>query len=257
MKRPWYKIIDFYRLTGLTLLWISSWLFMLPSKANIQTPFFNNIWGELLTVLGISKNQTIAAQQTPDLISGLIALLVITILQLRGILSVAIPKSEKTEKENPGLYTVMNIFSIIVHTLFFTMLVKIFVFPNNGTSTILQNLQANIAVTIFTAITIAGMIFGAQSIAKILMILFVLVSMFKNINFVNSTLGPWGFVAMITATCGFYLEFCFDSFNRHNLLLDLNFFLGKYNNLQLMAQEEFSELKKLKDSKELVERGNK
>lgn len=151
----------------------------------------------------------------------------------------------------------MNIFSIIVHTLFFTMLVKIFVFPNNGTSTILQNLQANIAVTIFTAITIAGMIFGVQSIAKILMILFVLVSMFKNINFVNSTLGPWGFVAMITATCGFYLEFCFDGFNRHNLLLDLNFFLGKYNNLQLMAQEEFSELKKLKDSKELVERGNK
>lgn len=230
---------------------------MLPSKADIQTPFFNNIWGELITIFGISQNHTITAQQTPDLLSGLIALLVITILQFRGILSVTIPQTENTKNENRVLYTVINIFSIIVHTLFFTMLVKIFVFPNNGTSTILQNLQANIAVTIFTAVTIAGMIFGAQSIAKILMLLFVLISMFKNINFVNSTLGPWGFVAMSAATCGFYLEFCFDSFNRRNLLLDLNFFLGKYNNLQIMAQEEFSELKKLKDAKELAERGKK
>lgn len=244
MKKPWYKIIDFYRLTGLTLLWISSWLFMIPSKVNINAPVFNNIWGELLKIAGIAQNQNVNIQQTPDFISTLVALVIIGILQFRGIIRITTPTDNDSKSEHRFLFTIVNLLSIIVHTLFFTILIKIVVFPNSGLTNVLQTLHQNLFLTIFISISIAGMIFGAQSVSKILMILFVFVLMFKNISLINSSLGIWGFTAIISSVCGFYLEFIPDSFNRRNLLLDLNFYLGKYENIELRAKDE---LKKLTD----------
>lgn len=215
---------------------------MLPAKVNVDAPFFNNIWGEFFRVIGFSQNRNINIQQTPDFISALIALVLISILQFRGILTVTQPASDSLKKENRLLFTVMNLLSIAVHTLFFTMLVKIFIFPNYGTPDVLQNLHTNIALTVFIAFSVAGMIFGAQSVSKILMIAFAFVLMFKNIRLVNSALGVGGFAAILSSVCGFYLEFIQDSFSRKTLLLDLNFFLGRYENIELKAKDELKKL---------------
>ena len=217
---------------------------MIPSKVNINAPVFNNIWGELLKIAGIAQNQNVKIQQTPDFISTLVALVIIGILQFRGIIRITTPTDNDSKSEHRFLFTIVNLLSIIVHTLFFTILIKIVVFPNSGLTNVLQTLHQNLFLTIFISISIAGMIFGAQSVSKILMILFVFVLMFKNISLINSSLGTWGFAAIISSVCGFYLEFIPESFNRRNLLLDLNFYLGKYENIELRAKDE---LKKLTD----------
>ncbi len=211
---------------------------MIPSKVNVNVPLFNNIWGELISLIGISHNKNINIQQTPDFISTLVALILICILEFRGILKVTTNSSENLKSEHRFLHTLMDLLSIIVHTLFFSILIKIFIFPNYAHSEILKNLHTNITLTVFITFTIAGMIFGAQSIAKVLLILFAFVMIFKNISFINNSLGVWGFIAILASICGFYLEFIPDSFNRKTLLLDLNFFLGRYENLELKAKKE-------------------
>ena len=106
-KKNWWNYVDFFKLTGLLLIWVSAWLFMLPSKMKI------NVW------------------QLPDLLSSVFALILMTILQLRGIFSF-VPKLSK-QKESKSIEITLNTLSIIVHTLFFTMLVKVFIFPNTET----------------------------------------------------------------------------------------------------------------------------
>lgn len=242
MKTKWYDEIDFYKLTGITLLWISSWIFMLPVKTNINTPLFDNIFGEFLAVFGAVTPSTTEAQQTPDLASGIIALITVTILHLRGILSITTPAKEKiTEKSNGAIITILSILSLIVHTLFFTMLAKIFLFPTDGSSSVIQSLRENIYITIFAAFCIGGMIMGMQSLAKILIILFSMAALLKNVTFVSRYMGVHGFIAIILAATGFYLELIKDGFSRRTLLLEANILLGNYNKLNFSAQEKTDE----------------
>lgn len=240
MKKNWYQLINFYRLTGITLLWTAAWIFMLPWQTDITTPFYNNIWGALFAVFGATVDKTVETQQTPDLISGIAALVLILILQLRGIFNLTDTNqlSDADTKNHRPLIVSLNLISIIVHTLFFTMLVKIFLFPDTGTASLLGKMQANVKITIFTTVCITGMLLGATSIARILVILFSLVAIFNNVSFVSRAMGVWGFLAILLATAGFYLEFCFDGFSKKNLMLDLNFLAGKYKNLELKAKEE-------------------
>lgn len=213
---------------------------MLPWKTDITTPFYNNIWGALFAIFGATVEKTVEAQQTPDLVSGVIALCVIIILHLRGILSLTnnVNFSQADSKRHKALIIGLNILSIIVHTLFFTMLVKIFIFPDTGLSSMATRLQTNVKLLVFTAVCVTGMILGAASLAKLFMILFVLISIFLNVNFVSSTMGIWGFVAILAATSGFYLEFCYDGFTRRNLLLDATFLAGKYDRIEIKSIEE-------------------
>lgn len=249
MKKKWYDDIDFYKVTGMTLIWVSSWIFMLPVKANLNSPLFDNIWGEILTVAGISRKITIEAQQTPDLISGIIALITVFILHLRGILSVSSVKKNdiKIHSDNP-VVTVLSVMSLITHTLFFTMLAKIFLFPDTGDSTILQNLKENIYITVFASFCLGGMILGLESVAKILIILFSMAALLKNVSFVSRYMGISGFAAIILAASGFYLEIIKDGFSRKKLLADLNLLLGNYRNAIIIPDKILSErIKELTD----------
>lgn len=245
MKKSWFQIIDFYRLTGITLLWLSAWLFMMPWQTDITAPFYNNIWGSLFALFGATADKTVEAQQTPDLMSGIVALLIILVLQLRGILDLTVPQpiSESDRKAHKALLVTLNLISLIVHTLFFTMLVKIFIFPENGSSALLQRMKADIGITVFTAVCVTGMLLGAASVSKLLLILLSLAAIIHNVNFVSSTMGVWGFIAVLLAAAGFYLEFCFDGFSKANLMLDANFIAGRYENLALKAKDEAAEYK--------------
>lgn len=86
------------------------------------------------------------------------------------------------------------------------------------------------------------MLLGGSAIAKILMIIFSLAAMFFNVNFVSSTMGIWGFIAILFAAAGFYLEFCIDGFQKENLLIDFAYISGKYEKLELKSKDEFSEI---------------
>ncbi len=245
MNKKWFEVIDFYRLTGLVCIWISSWIFMIPWKADITSPYFDNFWGALFAFFGAAAKKTATIQQTPDLICGIFALCVIVVLNLRGILNIADNSkfSEQDLKEHKLLIVCLNILSIIVHTLFFTLLIKIFLFPDKGDSAIMSRLKQNFGVTIFAAVCITGMILGSVSISKILLIIFSFVTIFLNVSFVSSTMGAWGFVAILLAAIGFYLEFCFDSFNKKNLAVDLALLAGRYDKLELKASEESEKMR--------------
>lgn len=244
MNKKWFEIIDFYRLTGIVFIWISSWIFMIPWKADITSPFFDNVWGVFFAFFGAVAEKTVATQQMPDFLSGLFALAFIFILQLKGILSIADNKnlSENDFREHKPLIVSMNILSIIVHTLFFAILIKIFLFPDKGNSAVSARLQQNLVVTVLFAVSITGMLLGGSAISKILMIIFSLAAMFFNVNFVSSTMGIWGFIAILFAAAGFYLEFCIDGFQKENLLIDFAYISGKYEKLELKSKDELSEI---------------
>lgn len=245
MNKKWFEIIDFYRLTGIVCIWISSWIFMIPWKTDITSPYFENFWGALFAFFGAAAKKTATVQQTPDLMCGLFALLVISVLQLRGILNIFDTSkfSEKDFKEHKFLIVLMNILSIIVHTLFFTMLIKIFLFPDKGDSSMIVRLKQDFGITIFATICITGMILGGTAIAKLILIIFSLAAIFMNVSFVSSTMGIWGFIAILFAAAGFYLEFCFNGFKKENLLIDLALISGKYEKLELKANDESAKMR--------------
>lgn len=240
--KPWWQVINFYKLIGLVLIWISAWLFMMPIKVDITAPYFENFWGELFAVFGVYKQELVNAQQKPDLLSALAALVLMIILQVRGIFKFT--QNDETEEIKIRPVTVfLNLLSVLIHTIFFTMLIKVFVFPSTGENhAILDKLKADIGMTIFATVCITGTILGAQSLARLILILFSAVCIFKNITFINNALGLWGFAAILCAVAGFYLEFCGGGISKKNLLLDLNFLAGKYEAMTLKAKEETTKL---------------
>ena len=186
------------------------------------------------SVFGVYKNETSNAQQLPDLMSGLAALFIMIVLQLRGIFSVtgASYSEGENKKSHRALITVLDIFSILIHTLFFTMIIKIFLFPETGnTVTIYDKMKENIGITIFTAVAVSGMIFGVPSLSKLFLALLFGVGVFKNLSMVSRMMGLSGFIAIVTSVLGFYLEFCAGSFDKNKLLFDLNILSGHYENL--------------------------
>lgn len=245
-EKKWYEAIDFYKLTGIVFLWVSSWLFMIPHYVDVNTPFFDNVWGAFFAFFGAYKQETSVSQQLPDLMSGLIALSLMIILQLRGIFSVTSENSADSSEENSDsenkhrvLITVLNILSIIVHSLFFSMMIKIFLFPETGeTATIYERMRLNLGITIFTSCAITGMVFGVPSLSKFFLVLLFAVGVFKNISVVSNIMGVAGFVAVLLSILGFYLEFCAGSFDKNKLLLDLAILSGRYNAILKEAESE-------------------
>lgn len=244
MNKKWFEIIDFYRLTGIVFIWISAWIFMVPWKVDITSPYFDNVWGVFFAFFGAVAEKTVKTQQMPDLISGIFALVFIFLLHLRGILNITDNEkiSEKDLTNHKLLVVCMNILSIIVHTLFFAVLIKIFIFPDKGNSAISARLEQNFTVTVVFAVCATGMLLGGAAISKILMIIFSLAAIFFNVNFVNNTMGIWGFIAILFAATGFYLEFCVDGFKKENLMIDLAYISGKYEKLELNAKDELSQI---------------
>ena len=243
-KKSWWQMINFYRLTGLFLIWMSSWIFMMPFYIETTAPVFENLWGTIVAAFGIVKKVNVKIQQVPDLLSGIFSLALIIILQLRGIFSVIDDRVKQEDKKNNELlFVLLNIISIIVHTLFFTIMIKMFLFPDIGQSSVMESLKKDFAITIFMACCITGMILGAQSIAKLLMLLLLGVGIFKNISTVSSTFGIYGFIAILLAAIGFYLEFYAMGFNKEKFLLDMKFLSGKYESLLNQGNSEMKAIK--------------
>ena len=217
---------------------------MIPFHIETTAPVYENLWGTIASAFGIVKRVNVKVQQTPDLISGLFSLILIIILQLRGVFSVLDETvKQKDRKNNEFLFILLNIISILVHTLFFTIIIKMFLFPDVGDSSIVQNMKKDIAITIFMTFCVTGMILGAQSIAKLLMLLLFGVSIFKNITTISASFGFYGFVAIMLATIGFYLEFYAMGFNKEKFILDMKFLSGKYETLLHQSNTEMKSIK--------------
>ena len=250
-RKKWYETIDFFKLTGLTLLWVSAWLFMVPHQVDIQSPFFDNIWGAFLKVFGVSKAETSSAQQLPDLMSALAALFIMIILQLRGIFSFTAANydfsSDSSEKkDSTAVIVILNIISVLVHTLFFTMLIKIFLFPDNGaTASIYESMKLNFGITIFTVCMVTGMLFAVPSLSRLFMVLLFAVGIFKNISVISSIMGLTGFIAVLCGVLGFYLEFLAGSFDKNKMLADFAVLSGHYENLYSSASLESKKVREL------------
>ncbi len=238
--KKWHETIDFYKLTGIVFLWVSAWIFMIPHSVDVNTPFFDNIWGAFFSVLGFSRKETSTSQQLPDLMSGLFSLLVMIVLQLRGIFSVVgNDDNQESRKSCRALVTFLNILSILVHALFFSMMVKIFLFPETGASvSIYDRMKENLGVTVFAACSVGAMVFAVPSVSRLFLVLLFAVGVFKNISLVSGIMGVSGFAAVLFAAVGFYLEFASGSFDKESLLLDLNILSGRYKTLLKDAESE-------------------
>lgn len=204
-KTNWFEFIDFYALSGLVCIWISAWLFMLPHKMEVNSPLFDNIWGTFFHLLGISEKRSTVSQQLPDFMSGIISLVLIAILQFRNIISLTTNK-----KSAPRPFVIMfDLLNIFVHTLYFSILIKIFLFPNfDDASSIIDIMKMDFATALFFAFSAAAMIFGVQAVAKLFFCLLVALGIVKNISIVSDFMGITGFIAILFSVAGFYLEFC-------------------------------------------------
>lgn len=231
--KKWYEVLDFYRLTGIVLLWISAWLFMMPHEFEVNAPFFDNIWGASLSALGLYKNQVSAVQQSPDLMTALASVFLMILLQFRGIFRVAVVQKKDGNENGSGLLLMfMNLFSIIVHSLFFSVVFKMFFFPNGGTAeTFYATMKENIGITVFAACCITGIILGVPSISRLLLVLLFCVGIFKNVSMVSRIMGTTGFVAAILAVLGFFLEFSAGGFDKERFLMELAILSGRYEKL--------------------------
>ncbi len=235
MNKKWYEVIDFYRLTALVLIWVSAWIFMIPWKQDITTPYFENVWGSFLAFFGAVKEESVYIQQLPDFFSGVFSLFLIIILHFKGILTITTPINNSVKKHK-SLIIFLNVISIIVHTLFFAMLIKVSLFPNTQGSNSSIEQKKNLYIMIFATVCITGMILGGIILSKIFILIFSIALLFFNITFISSIMGLWGFVAIVLSAIGFYLEFCVNGFNKKNLLIELNYISGKYDNFELKGK---------------------
>lgn len=245
-KKEWFEIINFYSLFGIVFIWVASWLFLIPYKANVDVPIFDNIWGMFLSLFGIFQKKTTGLQQYPDLLSGIISLIIIIFLQIRGIFSVTsvVDVSCNEKDENKFLSIFLSILSILIYTFFFSVIIKIFLFPNLGFSTtpFFEKLKINFGITIFSVFCIGGIIFGVPSVSKLLFILLIFVSIFKNIKTVSKFMGITGFVAIVFAIIGVCLNLFSGEINKEKLGIDMNILLGRYSSLVYESNEETKEI---------------
>lgn len=127
----------------------------------------------------------------PSLASGLIALIFVFLLYIRGII---VFKSKK-----------IKIPSMIINWAVFSTFIEILLSPyatKNG-YTIFQD---NAMLIIFTVITGAILVCGVKEIAKIVLLLFILGSFFTNLMVVSEAMGFFGFIALGLVLTGCYLQ---------------------------------------------------
>lgn len=228
MKKSFFELIDFYSLFSLLCLWASSWILMFPFQIQTSALLHENFWGAFISFFGFVKTTSVNVQQLPDFLSGFLSLCVILTLHFRKIIFVTKKFTVQDKNAHQILYVFFNIFSIIVHTLFFTILIKIFVFPATGKSDFLGVLREKISFTILFCIILSGILFGEKFLSKIFLILFVFVLVFFNLKNVSEILGVQGFFALIFAEIAFYLEF-YSSFVEEKISFSVKKIKSKLN----------------------------
>ena len=127
----------------------------------------------------------------PTLTSGLVALVFVFLLYIRGII---VFKSKKIKAP-----------SMLINWAVFSTFIEILISPyaSNLGYTIFQD---NGFLLIATIITVVILVCGVKEIAKIALLVFILGSFFSNFMTVSEAMGFLGFVALGFVLVGFYLQ---------------------------------------------------
>ncbi|MEE1167327.1 MAG: hypothetical protein UHP28_09290 [Treponema sp.] len=217
--RRWWRCLDGAKLLALLFLWISSWLFLLPVQSEVNTPYFDNLWGAFLMLFGASKKQTLVVYQKPDLVCSSFSYLFILILWYRGTIS----SFCRTRKK--ALYLACSIVSIVIHSFFLSIFIKVVLFPQTGADPVsyIEILKSDIGLLLLAATIFCMMAFGPKSTSALAFALLFFVAILKNIRTVSRLMGDAGFVAITFCVIAFYLEFYAIGFNRILFASDLNY----------------------------------
>ena len=127
----------------------------------------------------------------PSLTSGLVALIFVFLLYVRGII---VFNSKK-----------IKVPSMLLNWAVFSTFVEILISPyaSNSGYTIFQD---NAFLFILTIITCVILVCGVKEIAKIALLVFIVCSFFNNLMSVSEAMGFYGFVALCFVLAGFYLQ---------------------------------------------------
>ncbi len=127
----------------------------------------------------------------PTLTSGIVALIFVFLLYVRGII---VFNSKK-----------IRIPSMLLNWAVFSTFVEILISPyaSNSGYTIFQD---NAFLFIATIITCVVLVCGVKEIAKIVLLVFIVSSFFNNLMTVSEAMGFCGFVALGFVLVGFYLQ---------------------------------------------------
>lgn len=217
--KKWWQCIDGAKLVALIFIWISAWLFMLPCQAEINSPYFDNIWGSFFLFFGISKKQNFVIYQKPDLISSLISLVFIFILWTRKIITSFI------YTKNRNVNMISCIISIIIHAFFLSVLTKVLFFPQTGVSStgFLEIAKNNISIVVLSTAVFCFMAFGPKSTSAIAFAVLFFFCIIKNIKVVSDLMGDAAFIAILFSVIGFYLDFYSIGLNKMLFFSDLNY----------------------------------
>lgn len=214
VKKVWFKIVDFYSIFALVCLWSASWILMFPFQTLSSALVYDNFWGAFFSFFGFVNLSSVNVQILPDFVSGILSLFAILILHYRKIISVTNNLTVQEKSEYKIYCLVANLFSILIHTLFFTVVIKIFIFPANGSSDFIFNLKEKFIFTILFCCILSGIVLGEEKISKSLLIIFLFFLIFFNLKSVSKILAVWGFVAILFAECGLYVEFYSNSIKK-------------------------------------------
>ncbi len=127
----------------------------------------------------------------PSLASGLISIVLVFLIYIRGIISF---KHKK-----------LRLASILINWALFSTFVELFLFPlERGTR--YDALANNLLLIIICAAFVAVLLFGVKEIAKLVLLMFIIGSFFSNFILVSNSMGVLGFLALACIITSFYLQ---------------------------------------------------
>ncbi len=165
----------------------------------------------------------------PSLASGLIALVFVFLLYVRGII---VFKSKK-----------IKIPSMILNWAVFSTFIEILISPyaSNSGYTIFQD---NAILILFTIITGVVLVCGVKEIAKIVVLMFLLGSFFTNLIVVSEAMGFLGFLALGFVIGGFYLQ---QNITLEGLKNEFEYLFLPNTNKQIQQTKETTHVKQNRD----------
>jgi len=127
----------------------------------------------------------------PNLASGLLAIVIIFLIHIRGIISF---KSKR-----------LRLASLLINWALFATFLEIIISPlsQNPNHDVLAN---NLALLLCSVVFIVVLLFGVKEIAKIVLLLFIIGSFFANFILVSNAMGFVGFIALALIITSFYLQ---------------------------------------------------
>lgn len=127
----------------------------------------------------------------PNLVSGLLSLILIFLIYIRGIISF---KSKK-----------LRLASLLINWALLATFLEIVISPFSANPT-RDAVLNNFVLLLFCVVFIAILLFGVKEIAKLILLVFILGTFFSNIMLVSDAMGFIGFIALGLVITSFYLQ---------------------------------------------------